>query len=445
MAKILFVQNCNQELYGIMSIASYVKKKHKVKLAIGNSKNLIKTVNSFKPDVVGIYVITDDHYWALETAKIIKSISQNIFILLGGPHPTFYREIINDKNIDAICISEGEKPVLKLLDNINNKKYTNIPSLWIKRDNKIHKNKLGLLLNVEEIPIPDRTIYEDFPDIFQSSIMQVVCSRGCPFNCYFCHNYSMKKMYGHSFFRMRKVEDIINDILAAKKHKNVETILFQEDLFGLNKEWFDKFITEYKLKVNLPFYCMLRCDTVTEYLIDKLKEAGCYRVGIGIESGDEKIRNKILNKNLSSTSIKKAVKILKRKKLEFHTFNMFCLPHENIESAWKTLKLNLELKPNIAKSLIFQPYPGTKFYSETVKNNIIKPGFNRFKVNYGYDKDSRYIQRLQKLFMITVRFPLMQYILPILIRLPLDRFYDNLSKFFWKHLYYKQLINKKWS
>jgi radical SAM superfamily enzyme YgiQ (UPF0313 family) len=437
MAKILFIQNSNEELYGIMSIASYVKKRHDIKVITGNQKEIVENYNSFKPDIVGMYVLTQEHTWALKTAETIKSINPNAFVLLGGPHPTFYTEILNNKSVDAICIGEGEKPVLNLLDNFNNAH--NVLSLWVKKGNKIYKNKIDSILKTEEIPIPDRTIYKDFPAISQSDVMQVICSRGCPFNCFFCINYSFKKMYGHTFFRVRKIEDIINEIIMAKNIRNIKRVLFQDDIFGVNKIWLKNFLEQYKKKINLPFYCLLRCDSVTEDLIDMLLEARCYEVGVGIESGDKIIREKILNKHLPDETITKAVKILHQKKIGFHTFNMFSLPEEDLKSAWKTLKLNIKIKPDVGWSAIFQPYPGTKFCSDEIMDEITKPDFDRFKINYKYSSDFKYIQRLQKFFMITVKFPVIQYVLPILIRLPLDNLYDKISKLTWHHLYAKKL------
>jgi radical SAM superfamily enzyme YgiQ (UPF0313 family) len=178
---------------------------------------------------------------------------------------------------------------------------------------------------------------------------------------------------------------------------------------------------------------------VTQERIDLLKSAGCFQIGIGIESGDDKIREDMLNKNLKQKDILTASRILHQNKIKFHTFNMFCLPGEGLKSAFKTLDFNLRIKPDFAWSSIFQPYPGTKFFSEEVKYKIINKNFNRFRVNYAYNKDFKKIERLQKLFMLTIKFPLLRYILPFLIRLPLDGIYDNISKKTWHMLYGKNL------
>ena len=429
-----------------MSIASYLKGKHSFQASDGCYAGIDRKLSSFKPDVIGIYALSIDHHWALSLAARIKSIYKNVSILLGGPHPTFYADVIKDKNVDAICIGEGEMPVLNFLDSFENRKdRTDIASIWTKTGAEIHTNGIESLLAPEQIPIPDISVYRDFPQVLKSTVLSIVCSRGCIYDCYFCGNYALRRMHGHRFFRARKVGDIIEEIQKGRAFKPVRTITFQDDIFGIDKKWLADFLNEYNLRVKLPFYCLLRCEFVTEDMIDNLKKAGCFRVGIGVESGDEYIRNKILNKRLDNASIEKAAAILRDKKVEFHTFNMFGLPHENYKRALKTLELNIRLRPNPAKSIIFQPFPGTKFFleSEAVKKNILGPAFSMFKINHSYNKDFAKIQRLQKLFMLIVKFPLLKYLLPLLVILPMDYLYDKVSQLCWHFIYYRKITAKR--
>lgn len=443
MAKILFIQNYNEPLSGIMSVASYLKKKHQVAVAKGSFADITSKLQLFRPDLVGIHALSIDHNWALKVAESVKLTQKKVLVLLGGPHPTFYREIVRNKYVDAICIGEGERAVENLLNAIDRKEeYINIRSIWIKQNGQLYKNEAGTLLAPKEIPIPDIAIYNEYPNILKSGSLGIVCSRGCPFDCSFCSNYTLNKMYGGRFFRFREIDDIIKEITQGLKARKIKTIIFQDDIFGMNNKWLDSFLRQYRQKVNLPFYCLLRCDLISERLVDQLKAAGCFRVGVGVESGDEHIRIKVLNKKLSNQAIEKAVNILKDKSLEFHTFNMFGLPQEDFRSAMKTLNLNIRLRPDPAKSIIFQPFPGTKFFSEEVKKSILSPDFSMFKINYKYSNDAAKIQRLQKLFMIIVKFPIIKYLVPLLVRLPLDGFYDKISQKSWSFIYYRRITRE---
>ncbi len=444
MTKLLFVQEGERELDGLMAISSYVKKNHDVGLMVSGKENLEKKINSFSPDVIGIPVLTKDHYWTIKISNQIKKINPSIITLLGGVHPTFYRKIIHEEPIDAICLYEGEKPVLELLNRIeNNHKWTNISSLWTKGHRKINKNPLSPPLRSKEIPIPDRKLYKDIPGIKDSSELQIMSSRGCPFKCNFCTNYGVREEQPSSFFRVRSPKAVIEEIDNARKDKNIETILFQDDIFGVNRKWFREFSELYLSEVNLPFYSLIRCESVTKDFVEKLKEMGCYEVGIGIESGNERIRNEVLGKNLSTKKIKEAVKILKESNISFHTFSMFGVPEETLDNAFETLNLNLELKPDVAYTQMFHPYPGTKFFNKEVEEKIINPNFDKFKTNFSYSPDFKKIQRLQKLSMLTVKYPFIKSLLPLAVNLPLDNLYDKISKTCWERLYYKQITNKR--
>jgi len=440
MAKILFIQNTRWELLGIKSIASYIEPKHQAELIFGSTDDILNRCKTFRPDVVGISVFSIDHHWALDIARRIKLFDNNILVLLGGVHPTHYTDILAEDPIDAICIGEGEKPVLDLLDAIESKaSYEKIPSLWIKKSGSIFKNSLNTPLKADEIPIINTKIYAAFPHIVKERSAIFLCSRGCPFSCFYCGNYGYNKLYKNHYFRIRKIEAIIEEIKNVVHERNISSIKFQDDIFGVDEVWLEEFLREYKEKIGLPFYCLLRVEYIKERILKMLKKAGCFQVGIGIESGEEFIRNSVLGRRMSTDLIWHAVKLLKKHKISFHTFNMFGLPSEDYKSALKTLSLNLAIKPDVAWSAIFQPYPGTKFFCDDVKKTMSDTGFNRFEVIFKYSKDFKKIQRLQKLFMLIIKWPVTKYLLPVLVRLPLDVLYDKISKFCWHYFYHKRI------
>ena len=442
MAKILFIQNCYYELIGIASISAYIKSKHQSFVVYGASGDIVERYRSLKPDVVGIYATTKDHAWLSNIAALIKSVNKHAIIMAGGPHVTFYNNAINDNNIDIICIGEGEKPTLNLLNKIEtNENYANVPSLWVKMNGKVYKNGLDTLLEQREIPIPDRVIYNELTKIYEKNSLTVMCSRGCPFCCSFCSAKGYREMYGTKYYRMRTIKDVIAEIIYERNHRKIEIIKFQDDIFGMDKKWTEEFLIEYKRSVGCKFYCLLRADLVDKVLLDKIEDAGCYRIGVGIESGDDNIRNKLLGKNLSISTIMNFAKIMKGRNIKFHTFNMFGLPGEDLANALKTLELNIKISPDIAYSTIFQPYPGTDYFLEEAKARILSPDFNQFKINYRYSKDAAQIQRLQKLFMLTVKFPMLAYFIPILVRLPLDGIYDKISQLSWLYFYKRNALH----
>ena len=397
--EVTFLQRENYELDGVKSISTYLKiKGYKVNVTIRPSY-----IKKNKPEYVCIYVVTKDHFWALNMAKLIKRISPTTRVILGGPHPTHYENILYNPGVDAICKGEGEKSLIE----------------YIESEEKFPIIK-GKSLTAKEIPIPDTNLYNT-----GNTELQLMCSRGCPYKCPFCINYSADTQ-----LRVRSITSIENEIFINTVKRNITYISIQDDIFGIKKDWTIKMLKVLET-FGIPFYVLLRCEFITDDMIKALKQAGCDKIGIGIESGNEYIRNTVLDKHLKLETIEKAVKILKDNNMEFHTFNMFCCPEETYEQAKETVKLNIKLAPHAAKSMIMQPYPGTKFFDE----RIIQKNLNIFKANIIYTKDTKRIERLQKLFMITVKYPKMYKYLDFLTKLPLTKLYDKISQFSWKNIY----------
>ncbi len=450
MAKILFVQREGRELNGVMAIASYISKTHESEVIVyEDGDSLEKKIKEFNPQVVGVPLMTKDHFWGVKTFDKIKSIDSNLLTLTGGPHPTFYTKIIEEASLDALCRGEGEKSVQTLLNRLENKEgIYDIPSLWVKEGDKIHKNHLAQPLSKEEIPLPKRDIYRGVEGVMESSDLLVMCSRGCPFDCHFCFNYGLKELYKEEEMpgpkvRVRDPEEVIREIKEAQKFKDFKSISFEDDIFGLNMKWLKSFKELYMKEVNLPFYALLRLDYISKNpsMVSELKEMGCLGVAVGIESGDEALRNRVLGKKLSDEQIFKGVEVLKKENMPFNTYIMFGLPGETLEDSWKSLDINLKIKANVAFTQIFHPYPGTKFFQEggdEVEKAIISEDFSRFRVNYPYDKDWKKMQRMQKLAMATISYPIIRPLVPFLINLPLDNTYDKFSQRCWRDIYDKQ-------
>jgi radical SAM superfamily enzyme YgiQ (UPF0313 family) len=441
------MQNGDRQLEGLMSISSYISREgHESRVWIGGGANRLEDeLRQYNPSVVGMYVLTKDHIWATEKAKEIKSISPNSIVLLGGPHPTHYHKLALEEGIDGICIGEGEKLVLHILNAIRDgRNWRDAKSLYYSENGILIKNELDVWLGAGEIPLPDRKLYQNIEGVRDQKDLQVMSSRGCPHTCNFCGNWGIKRLFGSTRVRIKSPENVIREIKEARERGKIETIHFQDDMFGLQKRWLEDFSRMYTSEIKEPFYALLRCDSVTSDFIRTLKSIGCYEIGIGVESGNERIRNEVLGKRLTDEDIFNAVGILKDENMRFHTFNMFGLPEEMIENAFETIDMNIELQPTVAYAQMFHPYPGTRFFTTDTEPHIIGRNFDLFANNYQYTRDTPRIQRLQKLAMAAVEFPSLRPFLPGMIELPLEnRQYEEVSKEFWEKVYHKRLKNKE--
>ena len=104
-------------------------------------------MEEFKPNLIGLSIL--EYTYPIAKGFLKEAYSQNIPIIAGGFHPTFYPEVvIKEDCIDILCIGERENALLSLCKAMAaNKNYASIPNLWIKRPNgEIIKNQIGPLV-----------------------------------------------------------------------------------------------------------------------------------------------------------------------------------------------------------------------------------------------------------------------------------------------------------
>jgi len=312
-----------------------------------------------------ISISTTIYSWMKDTAKRIK-LEFNKPIIVGGPHATFFPEVINDESVDIICVGEGEDAIIELVNKLKKgEDITKIKNLWVKKDGKIYKNPIRHAIeNLDSIPYADRDIYRKYSLFRDQNVDVFMSGRGCPYNCTFCFNKGYNELYKGKgkVLRRRSVPSIIDEIKKAiSNNKKVNYIVFYDDTFILGeKEWFNEFFRRYKNEVNLPFSATVRANLVNDEIINMLKTAGCNSVKMGIESADPYIRNTILKKGITNEQIIDAVKIIKKNKLKFQFFNILGAPGENINTALDTYELSYKLHPQHAWCSLMHPFPGTE-------------------------------------------------------------------------------------
>jgi len=364
---------------GLGIISSMLKKQgHQVDL-IDNTfgitkKEIINKTKRFSPDLVAVTAATNDLYKAIEICELIKKVKQ-VPIVCGGYHATVAPEdIIKKKCFDIVAIGEAEHSFLELIKSIENKKINyKIKNLWIKKDSKIIKNKIGNLnQDLDNLPFADREIfnYQKYIDS-NRGLATFISSRGCPFQCTYCINKVLLEKYKGKgqYLRFRSINNILKEIKQVVTKYKVKEIEFYDDTFTLDKERLKEFCKKYPKEINLPFYVNGRVNSLTKEDLKLLKKAGCIRIAIGIESGNPYIRNTILKRNQTDEQIINTFKWAKESGIKTYSFNMIGVPYENKKNIEETIKLNRKTKPDYVGVSIFNAFKGTELYDLCLKNN----------------------------------------------------------------------------
>ncbi|MBF0574054.1 MAG: B12-binding domain-containing radical SAM protein [Desulfamplus sp.] len=355
-------------------------------------ENILSEIIKISPDIIAFSIHTP-HWEGI--SSIISAIKKtgssiNAMIVCGGYHPTLCPdEVINHSGVDVICIGEGERPFLDLIQRLENRKnYTDIQGLWIKKRSffgtKIFKNSLPEPENLDELPYWDRELFaESGISAEQFSLTHIggfpmASGRGCPYNCNFCNNTSILKMYsanghkGKHYVRKRSVENVIEECQFLVEKYDAQSFEFWDEMFATDSEWVKTFCEIYTEKINKPFICAIRVERADRMTLHRLHDAGCKCLFMGVEVGNESYRKKYLNRNMSNAVIAKAFEDAKAVGLERFAWVMIGLPDETPQLIEETISFLFEIKPDIIGWSLFHPLPGTYLYNYCIEKGYLK-------------------------------------------------------------------------
>jgi len=355
---------------------------------------LRKEILEYKPDLIGFSSISHFFPMTKKVGSYIKTFCP-VPIIVGGVHPTICPdEVIQEPFLDIICIGEGERALVELLEHIDSGgdiRY--IRNLWVKNEGKIYKNPVRPLIDpLDELPFPD---WDIFPQIqFYKPYMGYVYkygdiekSRGCPLKCSYCINPYIHTIYGKkSYYRMKSVGRLIDELSFLKETYDLEFIRFWDELFVAKVSHFRSFSDEYSKKINLPFTIETTAESINVSTAKILKDMNCQSVSIGLETGSEELRRRILNKGTKNTTYFNAFKALKNVGIRTVAFILLALPEDSMENYWNTIRFLKEAEVDtICIGFVF-PFHGTGLRTKykTVYDNLY-PGFDNDIANTKLD------------------------------------------------------------
>jgi radical SAM superfamily enzyme YgiQ (UPF0313 family) len=203
---------------------------------------------------------------------------------------------------------------------------------------------------------------------------------------------------GKGYVRQRSVEHVINELIHVKNQlKGLKMITFFDEIFGINKKWMQEFCRQYKQKIGLPFSCYLHPLAVNDEVVSLLREAGVSLIGMGIQSGSERIRRQIFKRPESDEQIIKATRILRKYRIPLVLDLILDNPFETYHDKENALNLLLRIPRPFKLSLYSLIYfPGTELTNMALKQGIITTDdiehrrqriLSQFRVTMEYKRD----------------------------------------------------------
>ena len=356
---------------GLAYLASYAKKQfpHTMNFKIID-RDVEKTIKEFKPDIIGINVISQNYDKAKRLSKLIKN-KYNIPIIIGGIHISMLKESMT-KDFDVGIIGEAEATFTDFLlqfmiDNhkIIIKNYLNMPGLLLHQNNKLHyTGDRDLIENINDIPFPDRSLLE-----IDSYDTNMFSSRGCPFNCCFCASTRFWKTT-----RFHSAKYVADEIEHVYKTYGCKSITFSDDLFIAKidrlKDIID-ILREKNLLGKIEFLVNCRANLINQRLLNILKELNVVSIGMGIESGSSKILKYLKGGNVTVDMNKNAINLVTENGIRCAGSFVIGCPIETEETIEETYQFIKQSKLDTFGVYILTPFVGTPMWDYAEKKGLV--------------------------------------------------------------------------
>lgn len=361
---------------GILSVATYLKHKRAdaeirfldcMALEM-DFTDMEREVRNFKPDIAGITCLTFTYIDCLRTAAVIKKANPEVKVCLGGFHVTLYpEETLTQKDVDFIVFGEGEQTFLELVNHMDKgiPEASDILGLGYKNNGSLFINQSRpVVKSMDDIPFPDYNIIDitRYTHILGRGdiSLSLESSRGCPFGCNFCD-------IRRSKFRYRSPEPLVDEIKRLVS-KGVRSFFFVDDNLTIIKDRVIKIcqmIVERGLKMD--FKVSSRVDTVDEEVLYYLKQAGCSRLSIGIESSKQKYLD-FLDKGVTVEKTIQTINLAHKVGIPIFAYTMIGLPGQTKEEMMEEVEFLKRHKVEYASFSICTIYPKTQLYYRCLKN-----------------------------------------------------------------------------
>ncbi|TFG29005.1 MAG: B12-binding domain-containing radical SAM protein [Promethearchaeota archaeon] len=411
--------NINQKLFnplGIGLLSAQLKQQGinvvKIDCTFKGINEVMKEITRLKPKIIGFYTMITFTKSIFTLFNAFNSKLPESLFICGGPLASLFPEIFSI-DFDIIFRGEMDKSFSDFvrqyfnsgLDKesfIKSHDLSKYSGIYIQKYNVVYDNKAIHLSETEfrDLPLVDR---EDFDHIKYQTFWEekegfkatsILTTAGCPFNCDFCS----KPIFGNHF-RKRDINEIIREIEIIKT-LGYNYLWISDDCLTLNLDFLENFCDKLIEKnLNMKYSCLSRVDTLNLELLKKMKQSGCEKVYLGLESGDNEIL-KLMKKKLTVEKAKQGVKLLKKAGIKIAGFFIVGYPGETWETIEKTFNFALELDLDEVSFNVPYPLPGSELFKRVSYIDLNKDWIieNETKFVYKSNFDETILQEKIKAF-----------------------------------------------
>lgn len=340
-------------------------------------------------DIVGLGCFFSTRFsYALEIAKIVKSINSDIPVVIGGIHASSVpQQVLEHEEIDYAVIGEGEVTMLELIQVIEERHYDRlkqIDGIAFRENGRMFVNpKKRFIDDVDTIPFPARDLIDmnyyvnsdNFRwDLGKGRYTSIISSRGCPNTCAFCNTY----MVSGRRYRGRSPKNVVDEMQFLIDKYGIEEFSFEDDNLTFDKQRFlnickEIVIRDIRIKWNIPGGISVK--TLDKEILKAMKQTGCISISLAIESGDQEVLNKLIKKATSLRHIEEVAWACKDEGFIVNGYLVMGMPGETKESINNSIRFVNRLPLDKIIISYVTPFPGTALYKQCLDNKYISQDY----------------------------------------------------------------------
>jgi anaerobic magnesium-protoporphyrin IX monomethyl ester cyclase len=357
---------------GLLYVSAYLKSKNIANdvfdTTFSSQESQLEYILEKKPKIICIYTNLMTKVEVIKLIKILKTAIYNFpKIVLGGPDVTYNIENYLKAGADFLVIGEGEETTFELYNSImDNGNFNEVDGIaFLENSTIIQTRARTKFRELDELPLPNReainmyNYLETWKNNHGESSMTISTQRGCPYTCKWCST----AVYGQSY-RRRPAHQVAAEMKMLKEQYNPDAIWFVDDVFTISHKWLTAFHEEVvKQNAQIRFECITRAERLNEEILRLLKEAGCFRIWIGAESGSQEIID-AMDRRVDVNHVKKIIQDTNAMGIETGTFIMLGYPGETEKNIDETIQYLKEAKPTHYTITVAYPIKGTSLYNE---------------------------------------------------------------------------------
>ncbi|MBN1307454.1 MAG: radical SAM protein [Chitinispirillaceae bacterium] len=345
-------------------------------------ERIAKNILDEKPAIVGITnPFLDFSGHAIQTARTARSVAPGAAVIIGGPHASSAPESFfgRDTGIDFVFRGDGERSLVAFVKTVAaGGDPRGIDGISFEHEKGVRSNPLWPVGNLDDLPFPAYHLVDmeryfsivknGYPSRFGFAYpgsereVSLLTSRGCPYRCIFCGNH----LHMGRRFRSQSADYVLGHMELLIVRYGVRHFHLEDDNVALHKERFEKIlvgIKERRWPITWDTPNGIRAEGLSEDLLRLAKDTGCTYLVIGIESGNQRVLDSIVKKNLDLAAVETTARLCRKVGIDLHAFYVVGFPGESRREIKDTFRFahrmlgRYDVVPHLCSA---RPLPGTE-------------------------------------------------------------------------------------